>query len=171
MWGGLVSKCPPKVACFTWLVCKRACLTHEALQKRGWQICSRCALCEHDADVNAHLFMHCKAAMSLWNMFLCLLGVNWVMLKTTLELLSRWEDIGNRGRKEHWWRTTTPASVWWTLWKERNSRCFYGHNSNLKKIRTNCISFLHFWCKKETRSGARRFSWFNRKLVKILSWV
>ncbi|KAG5585984.1 hypothetical protein H5410_046418 [Solanum commersonii] len=70
-------------------------------------------------------------------MFLCLLGVNWVMLKTTLELLSKWEGIGNRGRKEHWWRTI-PASIWWTLWKERNSRCFDGHNSYLQKIRTNC---------------------------------
>ncbi|KAG5599565.1 hypothetical protein H5410_030935, partial [Solanum commersonii] len=25
---------------------KKACLTHEALRKRGWQFCSRCVMCE-----------------------------------------------------------------------------------------------------------------------------
>uniref|UniRef100_A0A0V0H8V7 Putative ovule protein n=1 Tax=Solanum chacoense TaxID=4108 RepID=A0A0V0H8V7_SOLCH len=84
--------------------------------------------------------------MSLWNMFLCLLGGNWVMPKTTMELLSSWEGIGNRGRKEHRWRTI-PTSIWWTLWKER--RCFDGHNRNLQKIRMNCISLLYFWCEQK----------------------
>lgn len=108
-----IPKCPSKVDCFSWLVCRKACLTHEALQKRGWQFCSRSVMCEQETEVNDHLFLHCKAAMSLWNMFFYLLGVKQVMPSTTKELLNNWNGIGNRGRKEyrkeHWWRTI-PAS-------------------------------------------------------------
>lgn len=32
------TKTPPKVACFAWLVGRRACLTHEVLQKRGGRL-------------------------------------------------------------------------------------------------------------------------------------
>jgi len=42
-------KCPSKVSCFVWLLIRKACLTHEALQKRGMHICSRCFMCEHEA--------------------------------------------------------------------------------------------------------------------------
>ncbi|KAG5615342.1 hypothetical protein H5410_015166 [Solanum commersonii] len=97
--------------------------------------------------VNDHLFLHCKATLSLWNKFLALLGVKWVMPSTTKELLNSWKGIGNRGRNEHWWRTI-PACIWWTLWKERNLRSFEGQKTNLQKIRMNCISLLFFWCKQ-----------------------
>jgi len=63
------TKCPPKVACFCWLVCRKACLTHEALQKRGWQFCSRCVMCEQETEVNDHLFLHCKAAVAYGTCF------------------------------------------------------------------------------------------------------
>ncbi|WMV23889.1 hypothetical protein MTR67_017274 [Solanum verrucosum] len=38
----------------------RACLTHEVLQKKGRQIFSRCFMCDQDAEVSGHLFLHCK---------------------------------------------------------------------------------------------------------------
>ncbi|KAG5632970.1 hypothetical protein H5410_004687 [Solanum commersonii] len=49
-------------------------------------------MCEQEAEVNDHLFLHCKAALSLWNMFLALLGVKWVMPSTTKELLKKKEE-------------------------------------------------------------------------------
>lgn len=118
-------KSPPKVSCFVWLVIRRACLTHEALQRRGLQICSRCFMCDLKAEDNAHLFLHCKTASNLWNMFFCILGVNWVMSRTTLELLKSWNRVGRRGSSEDW-RKSIPACIWWTLWKERNRRCCEG---------------------------------------------
>lgn len=42
------AKVPLKVSCFVWLVCRKACLTHEVLQRRGRQICSRCFMCDQD---------------------------------------------------------------------------------------------------------------------------
>lgn len=39
--------------------------------------------------------------------------------------------------------------IWWTIWKERNSRCFEGRGSSIQKIKSSCISLLHFWCKEK----------------------
>lgn len=120
-------KIPLKVACFTWLIIRRACLTHEVLQRRGIQICSRCYMCGQEAEVNARLFLHCKIATDLWNMFICILEVNWTMPRTTFEALTHWQGIGKSGSKEDWWKNI-PAYIWWTLWKERNERHYEGKN-------------------------------------------
>ncbi|WMV19357.1 hypothetical protein MTR67_012742 [Solanum verrucosum] len=40
-----------------------------------------------------------------------------------------------------------PACIWWTIWKERNQRCFEGKKSNIQKIKTYCYLF-YFWCKQ-----------------------
>lgn len=36
---------PTKVKCFIWLAAMSACFSHEALQKRGINVASRCSLC------------------------------------------------------------------------------------------------------------------------------
>ncbi|XP_006352585.1 uncharacterized protein [Solanum tuberosum] len=142
-------KIPHKVSGFTWLAIRKACLTHEVIQRRGIQICSRCFMCGEEAEVNSHLFLHCRTAANLWNMFLCILGVNWVMPKTTLELLRQWEGVGRRRRsKEDWWKCI-PACIWWTLWKERNERSHDGKLNSTQKIKMNSLSLLYFWCKQD----------------------
>lgn len=128
------TKSPPKVACFAWLVCKKACLTQEVLQKKGWQICSRCVMCEQDAEVNDHLFLHCKIARNLWSMFLAMLGVNWVMPPTTKELRSSWIGIGCRKKVDHWWKII-PACIWWTLWKKGTQDVLRAKNQTYRESR------------------------------------
>lgn len=100
-------------------------------------------MCEKETETNDHRFLHCKAAMVLWNKFLAVMGVKWVMPGTTKELLSSWTGIGSRQTEGHWWKTI-PICIWWTLWKERNSRYFEGENINLQRIKMNCISLLYF---------------------------
>lgn len=51
-----MSVAPTKVKCFTWLVVRRACLTHEALQETGIWIASRCSLCKEHLETNNHFF-------------------------------------------------------------------------------------------------------------------
>ncbi|WMV54098.1 hypothetical protein MTR67_047483 [Solanum verrucosum] len=55
-------------------------------------------------------------ATSLWNMFLGLLGVCWVIPKSTKDLLYSWKEIGRRESNEDWWEVI-PACIWWSLWK------------------------------------------------------
>ena len=49
------SVAPTKVKCFTWLVTRRARLTHDKLQKRGKIIVSRCYLCKEALENNNRL--------------------------------------------------------------------------------------------------------------------
>lgn len=105
-------------------------------------------MCEEEAEVNGHLFLHCRIATDLWNMFICMLEVDWTMPKTTFEVLTQWQGIGKRGSKEDWWKYV-PACIWWSLWKERNERCFEGRTSSSQMIKMRCLSLLFFWCKQD----------------------
>ncbi|KAG5597227.1 hypothetical protein H5410_038459 [Solanum commersonii] len=58
------------------------------------------------------------------------------MPKTTLEVLNSWPGVGSRGKKEEWWKLI-PACIWWSIWKERNAKCFEGQKINFQRIKAN----------------------------------
>ncbi|KAG5600446.1 hypothetical protein H5410_031816, partial [Solanum commersonii] len=39
--------------------------------------------------------------------------------------------------------------IWWTIWKERNSRSFDNKSIPLHKIKMNCIITFCYWCNSE----------------------
>lgn len=39
--------------------------------------------------------------------------------------------------------------IWWTVWRERNSRCFGGMGNQVPRINMNSLLLFHFWCKEE----------------------
>ncbi|KAG5624648.1 hypothetical protein H5410_009866 [Solanum commersonii] len=143
-------KVPLKVACFTWLVIRRAwkCYKEELL--------------------------HCKIATDLWNLFVCILGVNWTMPRTTFEVLTHWQGIGKRGSKEDWWKNI-PVCIWWTLWKERNGRCFEGKVSSSQEIKMRCLSFIFLSEKRFRTIGNHCGGWIETeeetKLRNHLKWA
>ncbi|KAG5614777.1 hypothetical protein H5410_014601 [Solanum commersonii] len=67
-----------------------------------------------------------------------------------------WKEIGRRHSTEDWWELI-PACIWWTLWKERNARCFEDKSNNIEKIRMNSLSLLYFWCKQDMRGDIEHF--------------
>ena len=94
---------PTKVKCFTWLVVRKACLTHEVLQKKGRVVVTRCFLCNETRETNNHLFLHCKFTVQLWNMFFSLTKTVWTMPKHTADLMSYWmKRGGSKSQKKEW---------------------------------------------------------------------
>lgn len=73
-------------------------------------------------------------------------------------------NLSHRNMKRIW--NTTPASVCWILWKERNARCFEGKSSKIQKVKMNCLSFLNISVNK-IWWGSRSFSRLYRKNVKF----
>lgn len=132
-WGLLGSACPwkksqksvapTKVKCFTWLVARRAYLTHEAMQKRGINIASRCFLCKEALESNKHLFLHCSVTAQVWDLFTNKANVNQVMPEHTADLLSYWIRRGGNKSQKRWWKTV-PACIWWNVWIKSNQRIF-----------------------------------------------
>lgn len=125
---------PTKVKCFSWLVVRRACLTHEVLQKKGIYIKSRCSLCFEAAETNNHLFLHCKVTNQIWAFFINIAKERWTMPEHTADLLNCWIRKGVSKNQRKWWRTV-PACIWWKIWKERNGRIFEGRCNSIQKIK------------------------------------
>ena len=124
---------------------KRACLTQEVLQKKKRQLVSRCFLCMVTEETNKHLFLHYKYTAQLWNLFLNITGYSWAMPKHTPDLLSCWIRRGGSKSQKRWWRLI-PSCIWWSVWRERNARCFEDRSNPIHKVKWNCIVFLLFWC-------------------------
>lgn len=136
-------KIPYKVNCFLWLLTKEAVLTHENLNKRGYQLASRCYLCGEKAETINHLFLHCMWTDQLWRMFICLKGIKWVKPGSIKGVLSSWNRDGNATKKEERWNIV-PACIWWTIWRERNNRCFENVQNNLQKVKMDCLGLFLF---------------------------
>ncbi|WMV49660.1 hypothetical protein MTR67_043045 [Solanum verrucosum] len=131
-------KVPHKVACFTWLVARQAVLTQDNLMKRGRQLCSRCFFCEREIETTKHLFIHCRVTEKLWQVFFNLRGINWSMPRHTSEALTCWNREGNMsGHKERW--KIVPVCIWWTIWRERNQRCFENKSIPIQSLKLNCL--------------------------------
>ncbi|WMV29123.1 hypothetical protein MTR67_022508 [Solanum verrucosum] len=80
-------------------------------------------------------------------MFLSLTETKWSMPEHTADLLSCWIRRGGSKTQKKWWRII-PHCIWWTIWKERNQRCFEGKQNNIQKIKTNFLGLYYFWCKQ-----------------------
>ncbi|XP_060217918.1 putative acyl-activating enzyme 19 isoform X2 [Lycium barbarum] len=115
---------PPKVSCFCWVALKRACLTLDNLMKRKFHLANRCYMCHCTSETINHLFLHCPVATDVWNMFLTLFGLQWVIPHTVREVFVCWSSwkVGQVIRRI--W-SMVPACILWCLWLERNQRCFH----------------------------------------------
>ncbi|XP_015161001.1 uncharacterized protein [Solanum tuberosum] len=149
------SMTPTNVKCFAWLVIRKACLTHEILQKKGLPIVSRCMLCSDARETNNYLFLHCKVTSQLWTMFLSLTETKWSMAEHTTDLLSCWIRRGGSKTHKKWWRII-PHCIWWTIWRERNGRNFDDRFNNIQKIKESCITTFYFWCKEHCIENAEQ---------------
>ncbi|KAG5582224.1 hypothetical protein H5410_052851 [Solanum commersonii] len=53
-----------------------------------------------EAEVNGHLFLHCNISTDLWNMFFCILRVNWTMPRTTFEVLTHCKKLEREDQRK-----------------------------------------------------------------------
>ena len=137
------NKVPTKVRCFSWLVARRAYLTHEKLQRRGFEIASWCSLCNETNETNSHLFLHCKVTAQLWAIFLSRTHTHWTMPEHTADLLSCWVRKGGSKSQKKWWNMI-PSCIWWTIWRERNQRCMEDTAESVQKIKWRCMKTFCF---------------------------
>lgn len=59
-------KAPPRMKIFMWLASRNSVLTHDNLQKRGWELASICLLCKSAAETGKHLFEECTYTRKLY---------------------------------------------------------------------------------------------------------
>ncbi|KAG5587212.1 hypothetical protein H5410_047646 [Solanum commersonii] len=74
---------------------QKTVLTQNNLMRRGIPLCSRCFFCGKTADYTGR----------------------------SLASYDSWEEAGKQSKNRNKWRIV-PASMWWAIWKERNSGAF-----------------------------------------------
>lgn len=102
-----------------------------------------CFLCQEKEESNNHLFLHCRITDVWWQLFLALAETQWMMQRITKDLLWCWNNTKTKNTQKKWWRMA-PVCIRWTVWKERNNRCFENRTSSItiQRIKLNC--FLSF---------------------------
>jgi hypothetical protein len=89
-------------------------------------------------------FLHCDVARVVWSFFYGLFGVEWVMPRSVLDLLSAWGTLLGRGPVHRVWKQV-PLCVLWGLWRERNSRLFEDVEVQAGALCRNMLNMLFFW--------------------------
>jgi hypothetical protein len=128
---------PPKCKIFAWLIIQNRVWTADRLQRRGWQNCGRCKLCNQVQESVPHLLFKCRFTTRVWNNIKVWLGLHDV--DTTA-----WPAMDN---VKDWWTKaicktgesrkamTSPAMlISWEIWNERNARVFKNHYATTAMI-------------------------------------
>lgn len=75
-----------------------------------------------------------------WQIFFNLRGILWTMPSKIDDTLSL-QEAGFGARNKDRWRII-PACIWWTIWRERNARCFE-KSSNVQKIKLSLTVYCY----------------------------
>ena len=75
IWNSMV---PSKNSFFTWEASWGKVITLDQLKRRRRALANRCCLYEEEKETIDHLLIHCKIVKMLWDLFLTIVGTNWV---------------------------------------------------------------------------------------------
>jgi hypothetical protein len=90
-------------AFFVWSAALGKILTLDNLRKMNVVVIEWCCMCKKSGESIEHLLLHCEVAHDLWSYILTLFGVEWVMPRMVLELLTSWgASVGYGLAKEVW---------------------------------------------------------------------
>jgi hypothetical protein len=137
-------KVPVRVSFFAWTAALGRILTVDNLRKRGLIVVDWCSMCKRSGESIDHLLLHCDVARALWSVLFSLFDVTWVMNGRVIDLLACWK--GQRGNKMvlEVWRMA-PLCLMWTIWRERNFRCFEDKELTMAEISTRFLTVLYQW--------------------------
>lgn len=74
--------------------------------------------------------LYCPITDQIWLLFS---GSQMVLLNNTADNLRSWIRTGSGRRKITWWNTIQVCR--WTIWKERDLRCFKDENNHIQKMK------------------------------------
>ncbi|KAL9691852.1 hypothetical protein QQ045_012279 [Rhodiola kirilowii] len=146
LWSGLA---PPKVETLIWriyvdsLPSKLALWKRKVIRREEDLVCVLCGKASESAD---HLLIHCEWSWKLWAALIRWWGANWVMPETTKILLESWTITGSSKSYKRVWKTMGYA-ILWTIWEERNNRCFQNKKREAEEIKELVKSRLAWWAK------------------------
>ena len=147
-WQCILSvKVPRRVSFFLWTATRGGILTIDNLVKKNLPLVNWCCPCQCEEETVDHLLLHCKFVNTLWSEVFYLFGVQWVMPKTVVSLLSTWWNWSGIHSSNVW--NMVPACLMWLTWKEHNAQTFEDTKRTvdlLKSLQTRTLfEWPHIW--------------------------
>jgi hypothetical protein len=144
-WKGIWRvKALKRMAYFVWTAALGKILTHDNLRRRHIVVVEWCCMCKKNGESIDHLLLHCDVARVVWCSFYRLFGVEWVMPRSVLDLLSGWGTLLSRGPATRLWKQV-PSCVMWGLWREHNVRLFEDVELPIVDLCRNVLNMLYVW--------------------------
>ena len=136
-------KVPKRVAFFLWIAARGGVLTIDNLVKKKLPLVNWCCLCRGKEEIVDHLLIHRKYAHTLWSEILLWFGVQWVMLKSVVSLLSAWWNWLGSHTSKVW--NMVPACLMWLIWKEHNACTFEDTKRLVDCVKSLLLRTLFEW--------------------------
>ena len=85
-----------------------------------------------------HLLWQCSKDKLLWNLFLTIIGVQWVFPCSIRGTLLSWHGsfVGKKGLKA--WMAA-PLCLFWSIWRERNRIAFGDESCLVHRLKTSFL--------------------------------
>lgn len=87
--------------------------------------------CERAAETCNHILLWCLVVYDLWTMMYDLLGIKWLIAGSVREELWAWKGLCNKKKLVK----LIPLTIFWVIWKERNSKAFDGIEGEMTRIK------------------------------------
>ncbi|CAN1348767.1 Putative ribonuclease H protein At1g65750 [Linum perenne] len=124
---------PPKVQAFCWMLCHSKIASLDNLQKRGFMLANRCALCCNNLESIDHLFFRCDFAVRVWNRISSTLSIYGPTGPNAFKVFSEWKYMNCSPSFHGGTKFVLHAFVWF-IWLERNSRIFNDNPSDVTQV-------------------------------------
>jgi hypothetical protein len=129
---------------FVWTTALGKILTHANLRKKNVVVIEWCCMCKKSGKSIEHLLLHCEVACDLWSYIPTLFGVEWVMSRRVLELLTSWGASFGCGPAKEVWRLV-PLCLMRCLLQVRNARHFEYEEVSMLEIQKRLLKKLYIW--------------------------
>jgi mannosylglycoprotein endo-beta-mannosidase len=118
---------PPKCKIFAWPILQNRVWTADRLEKRGWQNCGLCKLCNQVHESGAHLLFKCRFTIRIWRSLKEWLGLSDLEPRewNNITSVKEWWNIAiNKKGEDRRGLASLAMLVSWEVWNERNGRVF-----------------------------------------------
>ena len=145
IWKGYV---PFRIEIFVWLAMHEKLNTKAKLARLGIipPMESMCSLCGVFEESPSHLLLHCQFSWQIWAWWLQIWGLVWIPPSSIYDAFHAWFHPCQMPFFKKVWCAIF-FIILWTLWKERNARCFDNKSSSISQLQNLVLLRLSWWIK------------------------